>query len=358
MHNPKEKMVVVAMSGGVDSSVAALLLKQEGYQVVGVFMKNWDETSQLSNDCTSAKDWSDVSRICSKMDIPFYSMDFTKEYYKEVFTPFLEDYKKGLTPNPDILCNKEIKFKAFYEKAMELGADYVATGHYCHIENNCLVKAKDQNKDQTYFLYAIRGECLNKVLFPLGNMEKKEVRKIAKDNGFCVHDKKDSTGICFIGERNFRKFMGDYIKKKVGEFCLLDGTVVGKHYGTSFYTIGQRRQLGLGGEGSRWFVIKKDHEKNRVYVTREENHPLLFSQKIILHELSWLNEEPRSFPFRCKGKIRYRQDDQECEIEKIEDGKAHITFAKPQKSVAVRQSVVFYQESICLGGGVVFSNGN
>ena len=356
MQNHKEKTVVVGMSGGVDSSVAALLLKQQGYHVIGVFMKNWDETEEDSSHCTSREDWSDVSRVCSKLDIPFYSMNFTKEYYKEVFTPFLEDYKKGLTPNPDILCNKEIKFKAFYEKALELGADYLATGHYCHTENGKLLKAFDENKDQTYFLYAIDGKCLDKVLFPLGQMKKEEVRKIAKENDLSVHSKKDSTGICFIGERNFRNFMGNYIKKKVGEFRLLDESVVGEHYGTSFYTIGQRRHLGLGGEGSRWFVVKKDHEKNIIYVTREENHPLLFSKKIILHDLTWLSEEPAKLPYKCKAKIRYRQEDQDCTIEKIENGQAYLSFDKPQKAVAVRQSVVFYKEDECLGGGVVYSS--
>lgn len=356
MHNNKQKTVIVGMSGGVDSSVAALLLKKEGYEVIGVFMKNWEEQKEDSSECTSAEDWSDVSRVCSKLDIPFYSMNFSKEYYSEVFTPFLEDYKKGLTPNPDILCNKEIKFKAFYKKALELGADYVATGHYCHTENGKLVKALDKKKDQTYFLYAIDGKCLDKVLFPLGQMEKEEVRKIAKENGLSVHSKKDSTGICFIGERNFRDFMGKYIKQKEGDFCLLDGKVVGKHYGTSFYTVGQRKGLGLGGEGSRWFVVKKDHEKNIVYVTREENHPLLFSDKVIIHDLTWLNEEPKSFPFHCSAKIRYRQEDQDCVIEKIENGKAYLSFKKPQKAVAVRQSVVFYNGEVCLGGGVVFSS--
>lgn len=356
MSNHKEKTVVVGMSGGVDSSVAAYLLKKEGYNVIGVFMKNWEESEEGSALCTSTEDWSDVSKVCSKLDIPFYSMNFAKEYYKEVFEPFLEDYKKGLTPNPDILCNKEIKFKAFYKKALELGADYVATGHYCAIENGKLLKAKDKNKDQTYFLYAIDGNCLDQVLFPLGKLEKSEVRQIAKEQNLPVHNKKDSTGICFIGERNFRTFMSDFIKKEEGNFCLLDGSVVGKHCGTPFYTIGQRRQLGLGGEGARWFVVKKDHEKNIVYVTREENHPLLFSQKALLHELSWLKGEPSPLPFRCKAKVRYRQEDQACTITALKNGMAHIEFDEPQKAVAIRQSVVFYDEDECLGGGVVYSS--
>lgn len=348
-----KKTVVVGMSGGVDSSVAALLLKKEGYQVIGVFMKNWDETKDDSTQCTSAEDWADVSRVCSKIDIPFYSMNFTKEYFEEVFTPFLRDYQNGLTPNPDILCNKEIKFKAFFKKAKELGADYVATGHYCDIENNKLTKAKDSSKDQTYFLYAINGKCLSEVLFPLGKLKKEEVRKIAKENGLATHSKKDSTGICFIGERKFRNFMSQYIKSTPGEFRLLDETVVGSHVGSSFYTIGQRRHLGLGGEGNRWFVVKKDHKKNIVYVTREENHPLLFSHKVLIHELTWLDKAPENFPFHCKAKIRYRQEDEDCTIEKMEDEKAYLHFKNPQKAVAVRQSVVFYEGDTCLGGGVV-----
>lgn len=350
--------VVVGMSGGVDSSVAALLLKQQGYHVIGVFMKNWEERAELKQECSATKDWQDVSRICSKLDIPYYSMNFTEEYFEKVFTPFLEDYKKGFTPNPDIFCNKEIKFKAFFEKAMELGADYVATGHYCDIKDGQLIKAKDQNKDQTYFLYAINGGCLDKVKFPLGKLEKSEVRKIAEENGLCTFDKKDSTGICFIGERNFRDFMGQFIEKKPGNFCLLDGTVVGQHQGTAFYTIGQRRQLGLGGEGSRWFVIKKDHEKNIVYVTREENHPLLYTELVVVNELTWLHGEPKELPYNCAAKIRYRQADQDCVIEKIEGGKAYVRFLKPQKAVAIRQSVVFYQGDICLGGGIVCQEGN
>ena len=352
----KDITVVVGMSGGVDSSVAALLLKQQGYNVVGVFMKNWEERSELSQNCSAAKDWQDVSRICSKLDIPYYSMNFTEEYYEKVFTPFLEDYKKGLTPNPDILCNKEIKFKAFFDKAMELGADYVATGHYCHTKDGQLVKAKDGNKDQTYFLYAIDGKCLDKVKFPLGQLEKPEVRALAKEHGLCTFDKKDSTGICFIGERNFRDFMGQYIKKEEGNFCLLDGTVVGKHQGTSFYTLGQRRQLGLGGEGSRWFVIKKDLEKNIVYVTREEKHPLLYSDAILIDDLTWLHDSPSPLPYRCSAKIRYRQADQNCTILKIQEGKALVHFDEPQKAVAVRQSVVFYDGDVCLGGGLVVSS--
>ena len=356
MSNHNEKTVVVGMSGGVDSSVTAFLLKEQGYNVIGVFMKNWEETEKNSSLCTSTEDWSDVSKVCSKLDIPFYSMNFSKEYYKEVFEPFLEDYKKGLTPNPDILCNKEIKFKAFYQKALELGADYIATGHYCDIKDGQLVKACDNNKDQTYFLHAIDGSCLDKVLFPLGKLKKDEVRKIAKEQSLPVHNKKDSTGICFIGERNFRNFMSDFISKTEGDFCLLDGTHVGKHHGTPFYTIGQRRQLGLGGEGSRWFVVKKDHEKNIVYVTREENHPLLFSTNVMLHDLTWLHEEPKYFPYECQAKIRYRQEDQICFIEKIQDGKAYLRFEKPQKAVAVRQSVVFYEGDVCLGGGAVYSS--
>lgn len=353
MEDKSKKTVVVGMSGGVDSSVAALLLKQEGYQVIGVFMKNWDETKDDSEECTSAEDWADVSRVCSKLDIPFYSMNFTKEYFEEVFTPFLEDYKKGLTPNPDILCNKEIKFKAFFKKAKELGADYVATGHYCDIKDGKLSKAKDAGKDQTYFLYAIDGKCLSEVIFPLGKLQKEEVRKIAKEHGLSTHAKKDSTGICFIGERKFRNFMSQYIKSEAGEFRLLDETVVGTHVGSSFYTIGQRRHLGLGGEGKRWFVVKKDHDKNIVYVTRDENHPLLFSKKVVIHDLTWLDKELESFPFHCKAKIRYRQEDQDCTIEKIEGEKAFLSFEKPQKAVAIRQSVVFYEGDTCLGGGVV-----
>ena len=350
------KTVVVGMSGGVDSTVAALLLKEQGYNVIGLFMHNWEE--EENGHCTSVSDWEDVKRVCEKLDIPYYSVNFAKEYMDRVFQYFLQEYKMGRTPNPDVLCNREIKFGPFLEKAMQLGADYIATGHYCDIEHkdgvHRLLKAKDTNKDQTYFLNQLSQEQLSKVLFPLGKLTKPEVRKIAEQNGFCTATKKDSTGICFIGERKFREFLKQYLPAKKGNIVDLDGNVVGQHDGVMYYTLGQRRGLNLGGrenESGRWFVVDKDVTKNILYVSHGDESPLM-SKGLYSKEINWIPYPPREKEFECYAKFRYRQPDQKVKV--TIDGKgAYVTFDKPQRAVTTGQYVVFYTDTECLGGGII-----
>jgi tRNA-specific 2-thiouridylase len=363
--NSTSKTIVVGMSGGVDSSVAALLLKEQGHNVIGLFMKNWEEEDE-NGVCQASKEYEDVIKVCEKIGIPYYSVEFVKEYRDNVFSHFLEEYEQGFTPNPDILCNKEIKFKVFFNKAMELGADYLATGHYCQTKEvdgvQRLVKGLDPGKDQSYFLHAVRGEVLKKVLFPIGNLLKSEVRKLALDADLATSEKKDSTGICFIGERNFKNFLSQYISFKEGEFQNLDGTVVGKHSGSSFYTLGQRKGLGLGGPGEPWFVVDKDMENNTVFVERGFEHPRLFCDELWADELELISPDLElKLPLKCKAKVRYRQDDQDCEIVSIKDGVLHITFSVSQRAVTPRQSVAFYQtindEEVCLGGARILKPG-
>lgn len=350
--------VVVGMSGGVDSSVAALLLKQAGYKVIGLFMKNWEEKT-AEGVCTSAQDYEDMRRVCDQIDIPYYGVNFVEEYKNQVFSQFIEDFKKGLTPNPDILCNREIKFKVFMDKAMELGADFLATGHYCQNQKiegkQHLVKSVDLGKDQTYFLYTIQEHTLQKVLFPIGHLQKENVRKIAQEHQLITYNKKDSTGICFIGERHFRTFLSQFIPMQPGEFQTLDGKKVGIHAGAAFYTLGQRKGLGIGGPGEAWFVVDKCMQKNIVFIEQGEDHPALYSSELIASELSWVNLPPTDFPFFCSSKVRYRQEDQPCIIQKIENGRAYVSFPFPQRAVTPGQSIVFYNQSLCLGGGMIVS---
>ncbi|MFK7873646.1 MAG: tRNA 2-thiouridine(34) synthase MnmA [Oligoflexales bacterium] len=341
------KRVVVGMSGGVDSSVAALLLKQQGYEVVGLFMKNWDERDD-NGVCTSAQDYESAQRTCDVLDIPLQAIEFTKEYQEFVFKEFLSDYKSGFTPNPDILCNREIKFKVFYEKALSLGASYLATGHYCQTDQKLLIKGKDPLKDQSYFLCGIHGKVLNHVLFPIGNMEKSAVRELAHKHNLPVWNRKDSTGICFIGERNFREFLSSYIPANPGEFQTLDGTKVGQHHGSAFYTLGQRKGLGLGGPGPRWHVVAKDHEQNIVYVERNHDHPALYSTTIYCDPIHWIYEsEYQKTPFQCHAKIRYRQEDQECTILESQGTQTKVQFKDPQWAAAPGQTIAFYDKHIC-----------
>ena len=352
-----KKTVVLGMSGGVDSSVCAVLLKDMGYNVIGLFMKNWDELDK-NGKCMASLDYEDVVSVCKKLDIPCYSINFEKEYKEKVFDEFVSDFQKGLTPNPDVLCNREIKFKVFYEKALELGADFVATGHYCQTDEfGNLLKGRDLGKDQTYFLYAVKSDVLKKVLFPIGNLEKKVVRQIAREYDLKTKDKKDSTGICFIGERNFKNFLGNYLDFIKGDFQDLSGNIVGEHTGAAFYTLGQRKGLGLGGQGEPWFVVGKDIQKNIVYVERGLKHPAMFSDTLVAEELTWISPTDLTFPFKCKAKVRYRQPDQDCIIEKLENGKIHVSFPIPQRSVTPGQSVVFYFGDRCLGGGKITSVG-
>ena len=353
-----KKTVVVGMSGGVDSSVAALLLKEQGYNVIGLFMNNWEEKDD-SGCCTAEEDFSDVRRVCAKIGIPYYSVNFSKEYMDRVFSYFLAEYNAGRTPNPDVLCNREIKFKDFKEKALDLGADYIATGHYCDILHqdgvHYLLKAKDQNKDQTYFLNQLSQSQLDKVLFPLGKLDKSEVREIAEKYGLATAKKKDSTGICFIGERKFREFLQTYIPNKKGKIMTYDGKVLGEHLGLMYYTIGQRKGLGIGGQvgdnGDRWFVIEKDLKNNILYVAHGSEDKL-YSIGLLMKECNFIPFVPKEKTFTCTGKFRYRQPEQECTVYIKDDG-IEVRFLEKQRAITEGQYAVFYMGDKCIGGGVI-----
>ncbi|HOB08771.1 MAG: tRNA 2-thiouridine(34) synthase MnmA [Limnochordia bacterium] len=361
----KHTRVVVGMSGGVDSSVAALLLKQQGYDVIGVFMKNWDETDESGN-CTADLDYQDVRRVCDQIGIPYYTVNFEEEYWERVFTYFLDEYSRGRTPNPDVMCNKEIKFKAFLQRAMELEADCLATGHYAQIRclagdggerEYQLLRGKDPNKDQTYFLYTLGQEQLSKTLFPVGNLTKQQVRQIAAEHRLPTAAKKDSTGICFIGERKFKAFLQNYLPARPGPMVDIDrGLTVGEHDGLMYYTIGQRKGLGIGGAGAPWFVVGKDVEANILYVAQGPDHPALFSNGLIAKDPHWVKGVPPAGSavdgFACAAKFRYRQADQEVKVF-LEEGQCRVLFARPQRAITPGQSVVFYQGDICLGGATI-----
>ena len=352
------KTVVVGLSGGVDSSVAALLLKEQGYNVIGLYMNNWEETDECGA-CTGEEDFADVRRVANKIGIPYYSVNFAKEYLDRVFSYFLKEYAAGRTPNPDVLCNREIKFKEFKEKALELGADYIATGHYCDILHtggvHYLLKAKDQTKDQTYFLNQLSQQQLDGVLFPLGKLDKTEVRKIAVENGLATAAKKDSTGICFIGERNFRNFLSKYLPAKKGDIITTDGKKIGEHLGLMYYTLGQRRGLNIGGQkgddGGRWFVIEKDLKNNILYVAHGSEERL-YSKGLILNAVNWIPFAPKEKEFRCTAKFRYRQPEQGCTV-KIKDDRIQVDFDEKQRAITEGQFAVFYQGDKCIGGGVI-----
>lgn len=356
-----EKTVVVAMSGGVDSSVTALLLKQQGYRVIGMFMKNWDEKTE-DGFCQASLEFEDVVRVCHQLDIPYYSVNFVKEYWDNVFSHFLNEFKQGYTPNPDILCNREIKFKVLLDKALEMGADFLATGHYCQNfaqENNrLLVKGVDPGKDQSYFLYAIQQKALSKVIFPVGHLHKSDLRQIAQQHQLATSTKKDSTGICFIGERNFKQFLGQHLAFNPGNFETLEGKIVGRHDGAAYYTPGQRKGMGIGGPGEAWFVVGKDVGRNVVYIEQGTRHPALFCDELVAVEPSWISgAPPKHLPFTCKSKVRYRQPDQDCVITKIDGDTVHVRFAVPQRAVTPRQSIVFYDDDVCLGGAIIQNPG-
>ena len=354
--------VIVGMSGGVDSSVAALLLKRQGFDVVGLYMLNWEE-EDAGGHCTAEEDYADVRRVCAKLDIPYYTVNFAKEYMERVFSHFLAEYKAGRTPNPDVLCNREIKFGPFLEEAKKLGANYIATGHYCKISHekgvHRLLKAADKNKDQTYFLNQLTQPQLENVLFPLQDMQKPEVRKIALENGLATAEKKDSTGICFIGERNFRKFLSTYLPARKGKILDLSGREVGEHMGLMYYTLGQRRGLDLGGvkgeeEGGRWFVVRKDLEHNILYVSHGDESPL-YSGACEVSDFNWIPAPPAEKEFVCAAKFRYRQPDQEVKVTVSGGGRLHIAFAEKQRAVTEGQYAVLYRGEECLGGGVIES---
>ncbi len=353
-----KKTVVVGMSGGVDSSVAALLLKEQGYHVVGLFMKNWEETDE-NGACTAEEDFEDVKRVAGLLDIPYYTVNFARQYMDRVFSYFLEEYRAGRTPNPDVLCNREIKFGPFKEYAKDLGAEWIATGHYCGISHekgvHRLLKAKDRGKDQTYFLNQLSQNQLEGVLFPLADLDKSEVRAIAEKYGLATAKKKDSTGICFIGERNFRKFLQTYLPARRGKILTLDGEEVGEHIGLMYYTLGQRRGLDLGGrrgETGRWFVVKKDLKENVLYVSHGDEAPL-FSDGCFAEEMNYIPSAPKEEEYFCKAKFRYRQDEQDVRVKRTGEATVQIEFAEPQRAVTEGQYAVLYDETQCLGGGVI-----
>lgn len=351
--------IVVGLSGGVDSSVAALLLQQQGHDVEGLFMKNWVDFADES-ECTVEDDRKDAQSVADKIDIPFHEANFAMEYWDHVFKHFLDEYRAGRTPNPDILCNREIKFKAFLDHAMALGGYLIATGHYARIEERDgqfhLLKGLDHNKDQSYFLYTLGQSQLSRTLFPLGELPKPEVRRIAEEAGFITHDKKDSTGICFIGERHFREFLSRYIPAQPGEMQTPEGELIGEHTGLMYYTLGQRQGLGIGGRkdssGEPWFVAGKDMENKILYIVQGD-HPWLYSHSLVAEELSWVAGSPPTFPCRATAKTRYRQADQACIISQDVAGKIQVEFDEKQRAVTPGQSVVFYLDDDCLGGGII-----
>ena len=352
--------IVVGMSGGVDSSVAALLLKREGHEVIGAFMNNWEEKDE-GGVCTSERDWADVRAVCARIGIPFYSVNFSREYYDRVFTHFLSEYRRGRTPNPDVLCNREIKFSAFLRFAEELGADKLATGHFARIGRAggeyTLLRAADENKDQTYFLYQIGQRALSMAMFPVGGLLKPQVRAIAREAGLPVSEKKDSTGVCFIGERNFKKFLSEYLPAQPGDMVTPDGKLVGRHDGLMYYTLGQRRGLGIGGsgDGRRWFVVEKDLANNRLVVQQGEDSPLLYSSACEINELHWLSDRAPAADgaeFSCQVRLRHRQPLQDARAV-VSGDMTRITFDAPQRAVTPGQAAVLYQGQVCLGGGTV-----
>ncbi len=353
------KTVVVGISGGVDSSVAAILLKNQGYNVIGLFMRNWDST--LNNDflgnpnlnnniCPQEEDYNDAVKVCKKIGIPLHRIDFVKEYWNYVFTYFLDELKKGRTPNPDVMCNKYIKFDMFAKKARELGADYIATGHYARMIDDKLYKGKDLNKDQTYFLSQVSKEQLKNVLFPVGELEKSEVRKIAHEYDLITADKKDSTGICFIGERNFKHFLENYLPNNPGDIVDIEtGKVLGRHVGLMYYTIGQRRGLNIGGTKDRLFVVKKDLNKNVLYVASGDESKYLISYSAIIEDVNLLDD----LPYECNAKFRYRQKDNKVFVTKLEDGNLLVKYPDGVRAVTPGQACVFYNGDECLGGGII-----
>ncbi len=352
------KTVVVGLSGGVDSSVAALLLKNQGYRVVGLFMRNWEEKDE-NGACTADDDFNDVVRVAGLLKIPYYTVNFAKEYRERVFSRFLQEYEAGRMPNPDVLCNREIKFGPFRAYAKELGADFVATGHYCGVSHeggiHRLLKARDTGKDQTYFLNQVTQEQLSDVLFPLADLDKSEVRKIAEENGLATAKKKDSTGICFIGERNFRKFLQEFLPARRGKILTSAGEEVGEHCGVMYYTLGQRRGLELGGkkgEAGRWFVVGKDVKKNILYVSHGDEGPL-YSTSCTVEEMNFIPVPPERDEFVCTAKFRYRQGEQGVRVKRTGENSLEIFFDKPQRAVTEGQYAVLYDETQCLGGGVI-----
>ncbi len=356
-----KKKVIIGMSGGVDSSVSAFILQQQGYQVEGLFMKNWEEDDD-TDYCTAAADLADAQAVADKLGMRLHKINFAAEYWDNVFEHFLNEYKAGRTPNPDILCNKEIKFKAFLEYAAEdLGADYIATGHYVRRsgdDNNAqLLRGLDANKDQSYFLYTLSHKQVGQSLFPVGDIEKPIVRQIAEDLGLATAKKKDSTGICFIGERKFKDFLARYLPAQPGEIRTVEGKVVGRHDGLMYHTLGQRKGLGIGGvkglSEDPFYVVEKDLINNVLVVAQGHDNSALLSSGLIATQLHWVDRQPIRENLRCTVKTRYRQTDIACEIQPMGDDTIRVIFDEPQIAVTPGQSAVFYQGEVCLGGGVI-----
>jgi tRNA-specific 2-thiouridylase len=354
------KKIMVAMSGGVDSSVSALLLQQQGHSIAGMFMKNWEEDDRLGA-CAAEEDIADATAIAVKLEIILHKRNFAAEYWDYVFEDFLAEYRAGRTPNPDILCNREIKFKTFLEHARNLGCEYIATGHYVRSDEkeglHRLLRGLDNNKDQSYFLYTIGQEQLSRTLFPVGELDKPEVRALAEKAGFRVHDKKDSTGICFIGERNFKQFLSEYIEGTPGDIRTIEGQLIGQHDGLMFHTLGQRQGLGIGGvrgfPDRPWYVLHKDLEDNVLYVGQEHDHPWLLASELYADQLSWVSGVVPVAGTSLTAKVRYRQTDQDCVVRSVSEQGLELVFEQPQRAVTPGQSVVLYNGEECLGGGII-----
>ena len=352
--------IMVAMSGGVDSSVSALLLQRQGLDIAGMFMKNWEEDDRFGA-CAAAEDAADARAVAESMGLHLHTRNFAAEYWENVFEEFLSEYRAGRTPNPDILCNREIKFKTFLEHAEELGADKIATRHYVRSDfsggKHRLLRGVDHNKDQSYFLYAVGHEQLAKTLFPVGELQKPAVRELAREAGLDVFDKKDSTGICFIGERNFTAFLAEYLPSKPGEIRTADERVIGEHQGLMFHTLGQRQGLGIGGvkgfPEAPWYVLHKDLESNVLYVGQGHEHPWLLSDRLEASRLAWVSGTAPAEGNSLTAKVRYRQPDQPVVIEGIENGRMYLKFDSAQRAVTPGQSVVLYDGDVCLGGGII-----
>ena len=353
------KKVVIGMSGGVDSSVAAIILQKQGYEVIGLFMRNWDSLADgelngpttASGICPQEEDYNDAKAVCDKLGIPLHRKDFVKEYWNYVFTYFLDELKRGRTPNPDIMCNKYIKFDMFAEEARKLGADYIATGHYARLENGHLLRGVDSNKDQTYFLCQVSKEQFHNVLFPIGDMEKKDVRKIAEEYDLITAKKKDSTGICFIGERNFKNFLKNYLPNQPGKVVNIEtNEVIGDHIGLMNYTIGQRKGLNIGGTEDKMFVVGKDLEKNILYICLGEDNDYLISTSCLVDQVNYLGDKKVN---KCTAKFRYRQKDIPVELEWKDNNEVLVKYPQGVKSVTPGQACVFYDKEECLGGGII-----
>jgi tRNA (5-methylaminomethyl-2-thiouridylate)-methyltransferase len=353
----RRQRVIVGMSGGVDSSVAALLLKQQAYEVEGLFMKNWED-DDADGACSAAQDLEDARQVCEVLGIPLHKVNFSLTYRERVFADFLQEYQAGRTPNPDVLCNKEIKFKVFLEYALKLGADLIATGHYVRTDRTGwhyrLLKGRDRHKDQSYFLYTLGQWALARSVFPLGDLEKSEVRSLAAQAGFTNHAKKDSTGMCFIGKRHFRTFLARYLPPRPGEIRDINDQRVGTHEGLMFYTLGQRQGLGIGGRSGAlnapWYVVRKEVANNVLVVAQGHDHPSLHHQELEASHLEWVAGQAPALPWRGAAKTRYRQADECCVVDRLEQGRCCIRFDRPQRALTPGQSVVFYQEEACIGG--------